>query len=112
MSVTPKKLIASKYASNSANTEYTVPTAKTTIIDKFTATNTDASAQTVTINIVPSGDTAGAANTIISAYSIAAGAIKDFTEIQNHILAAGDFISVTASAASKVVIRSSGREIT
>lgn len=112
MTVTAKALIESKFASSANTTEYTTPAAKHTIIDKLTATNLDASSQTITIYLVPSGSTAVDANKLISAKSIATGAIYDFTELKNHILNAGDFISVIASGASMVVIRASGREIT
>jgi hypothetical protein len=111
LSVTAKPLINSKYASNSLTTEYTAPASTRTIIDKFTATNTDSGAQTISVHIVPSGGSAGASNSITSALSIAAGASVNLPEQANQILAAGDFISVVASVASKVVIRASGREV-
>lgn len=110
MTVTAKALIDAKYAASSVATEYTA--SGHTIIDKFTATNTDASAVTLTVYIVPSGGTAGGSNTVISAKSIAAGATSDLSELQNQILNTGDLISVFASTASKMVIRMSGREVT
>lgn len=109
--VTAKVLINSRYAGSSATTEYTCPTSTRTIIDKFTATNTDSGALTITVYIVPSGGSATGSNTITKAYSISAGATVSLSEMQNQILAAGDFVSVLASSASKVVIRMSGREI-
>lgn len=112
MTITAKALIGAKYASNADSTEYTAPGGTHVIIDKFTATNTDGSSQTVTINIVPSGQSVDGSNKIISAKSISAGAIYDFTELKSHILNPGDFISVVASVASKMVIRAAGREIT
>lgn len=112
MSITAKALINAKYAASSVQAEYTAPSSTKTIIDKFTATNSDASARTVTIHIVPSGETEGDSNAIMRATSIAAGATQDFTEIKNQILNPGDFISVVASVADKVVIRASGREVT
>lgn len=111
MSVTNKVLIDAKYASNSLTTEYTTPTSTTAIIDKFTATNTDASSRTLDVHLVPAGGSADATNKITSGLSIAAGASVDLPEMKNHVLEAGDFISATASVASKVVIRASGREI-
>lgn len=111
MSVTAKCLINAHYAGNSDTTEYTVPDNTRTIIDKFTATNTDASSQTISVNIVQLGDTLGGSNLITSALSISAGATVELTELKNHILGSGDIISCKASAASKVVIRASGREV-
>lgn len=112
MSVTAKTLISAKYAASGVNTEYTAPGATRVILDKFTATNTDSSARTITIHIVPNGGSVGGDNMLISAFSIPANEIKDFSELQNHILNAGDYIAVVASVASKVVIRASGREVT
>lgn len=112
MSVVVKTLISSKYASDSLNTEYTVPSGKKAIVDKFTATNTDASARTISIHLVPNGGAASAANLITSALSIPAGESVDLPEVKNHVLESGDFVSAIASVASKVVIRASGREVT
>lgn len=112
MSVTAKPLITAKFASASNTTEYTAPSSTRTIIDKFTLTNTDSSARTVSIHIVVSGSSATDQFLIVKDKSIAAGASEDVTHMQNQILGAGEFISVVASVASKVVIRASGREVT
>lgn len=111
MTITAKCLIESKFAANSDHTEYPAFTGHT-IIDKFTATNTDGSSQTISVNIIPSGGSVGASNLITSALSITAGASVDLPELKNHILNPGDVISCVASIASKVVIRASGREVT
>jgi len=112
MTVTAKALIESKYAANAVTTEFTVGALKKVIIDKFTATNTDSGAQTITVHLVPASDSAGVQNRITSLLSIAAGASVDLPEMKNHVLEQGDKISAVASVASKVVIRASGREIT
>jgi hypothetical protein len=114
MSVTAKALINSKFASDAVVAEYTAPAATRTIIDKFTATNTDGSvAKTISIYLVPSGSTAGPSNQIVDAKSLAALQCYEFsTELKNHVLAAGDSICVVAASASTVNIRASGRECT
>lgn len=112
MTVTAKTLINAKYAANTDTTEYTVPASTKTIIDKFTATNTHSGAVKISINIVPSGGTVGASNLIIQEQSLAAGATYDFTQMQNQVLSAGDFVSVDSETASVMVIRMSGREVT
>lgn len=112
MSILAKCLIEAKYASASNATEYTAPASTRTILDKFSATNTDGSSRTISVHLVPSGGSAGASNLITSVLSIGAGVSVDLPEMKNQILNAGDFISVVASVASKVVIRASGREIT
>jgi len=112
MTVTAKTLINTKLASATDNTEYTTPGSTTTIIDKMTVTNTDSSARTLTVYLVPSGQSASATYIIVKAQSVSAGQCYDLTELKNHILSTGDFIVVGASVAAVMVIRASGREIT
>ncbi len=112
MTVTAKTLINAKYASNADTTEYTAPASTKAIIDKFTATNTDSSARTLSVNLIPSSGSVGGSNLVTSVLSIAAGVSIDLPEMKNHVLMTGDKISCVASVASKVVIRASGREVT
>lgn len=112
MSVVAKPLAQAQYAPSSASTIYTAPGGTRTIVDKFSATNTDSSSRTLTVYIVQAGGSVGAGSTITSAKSIAAGASVDCEEMKNQILGPGDFIAVEASVASKVVVRISGREVT
>lgn len=109
--VTAKCLAETQYAGSSAAAIYTAPAATKAIIDSMTVTNTDSSAHTVTIDIVPSGGTLGTGTTITSALSIAANTAVSLAEMKNQILNAADSIQVVASVASKVVVRLSGREI-
>lgn len=111
MTVTPKCLIESKYASSSGAQEYKSPSAgKGTILDKFTCWNSSASSETLTVYLIPSGGTHDASNQI-AAKSISSGALADFSELQNQILNAGDSIYVTASTTTVLSIRASGREV-
>lgn len=112
MSVTAKSLINSKFASSTGATEYRVPVSTRAIIDKFTATNTDSGAVTITVYLVPNGISQADSNQIIKALSVAAGATTDIDELKNHILEAGDTINVIVSVADKMTIRASGREVT
>ena len=109
MTVTAKCLVESKYAENAQTTQYTTPTGTRTIIDKFTAYS--ATGTTLAINLVASGGAAGAANLKI-VKALAAGDTYSFPEIVGQYLNAGDFVSTLAGAASNVVIRISGREVT
>lgn len=111
MTVISKPLITAGYASNAETTEYTAGSGVRTIIDKFTGYNGTAGAVTLTVKLVPSGGTAGAAN-IIVLKSIAAGATETFPELVGHALEPGGFISVIASAATSIVRRATGREVT
>lgn len=110
MAVTPKILIHPKQAEAAQTTQYTAELARA-IIDKFTVTNTTASTQTITVNLVSTGS-AAASNTVISARSIAAGETYTCPELVGHILDVGGSISTLASAGSALTIRASGREIT
>lgn len=110
MTVTAKVLIAAKTAENSQTTQYTA-TGVTAIIDKFTATNYDTVARTISVNLVTSADTAGNQNLIVKTKTLQAGETYTFPEIVGHVLAPGGFISTIASAASAVNIRASGREV-
>ena len=112
MTVTPACLIPAQYAPASQTALYTVPAGATVIIDSLTATNTDASTRTVTINLVPSGGAVDPNNLISDAVSITASANNVFAEMKSQILQAGDAIYVEASVASKVVVRASGRVCT
>jgi hypothetical protein len=71
MTVTVKVLIPAKTAEATQTTQYTA-TNVTTIIDKFTATNYSATAATLSVNLVTSGDTAGNQNLITKTKTLAA----------------------------------------
>jgi len=111
MTVTVKVLIAAKNAENAQTTQYTA-SGVTTIIDKFTATNYDTAARTLSVNLVTSGDAAGNQNLIVKTKTLQAGETYTFPEIVGQVLASGGFISTIASAATTINIRASGREVT
>lgn len=111
MAVTLKVLVPAKIAENSQTNQYTA-TNCTAVIDKFTATNYSATAATLSVNIVTSGDTAGNQNLIVKTKTIQPGATYTFPELVGHYLATGGFISTAASAATSINIRVSGREFT
>ena len=111
MTVTVKVLIAAKNAESAQTTQYTA-SGVTTIIDKFTATNYDTAARTLSVNLVTSGDTAGNQNLIVKTKTLQAGETYTFPEIVGQVLASGGFISTIASAATTINIRASGREVT
>lgn len=115
MSIKAKTLASAQYAqASSAAQIYSPPTnpATTTIIDKFTVTNVTGSAATLSVYIVPSGNSAAANYMIVSALSIAANTAIDLTTLQNQILTQGDSLMALAGTGSAVVVRVSGREVT
>lgn len=110
MTVTVKTLVAPKFAEVAQTTQYTAVNCKT-IIDKFTGTNTSASNVTISVNLVTSGDVAGATNLIVDTRSIAPDETYTFPELVGQVLEPGSFIS-TAASNNVITIRVSGREIT
>ena len=111
MAVQIKVLIPAKQAESAQTTQYTAVNAKA-IIDKFTATNTSGGNVTISVNLVASGGSAGAANLIVDTRSIAPDETYTFPELVGQALEPGGFISTIASAATSLTIRASGREIT
>lgn len=109
MAVNAKCILEAKYAENSETTQITSTGVKT-IIDKFTGTNVTATARSLIVKIIASGGTASTDETIVNK-TIQPDETYTFPEVVGHVLNAGDFISTTAAAASAIVIRSSGREI-
>jgi hypothetical protein len=82
------------------------------IVDKFTVTNNGADAETITINVVTNLGTADASNRIVNARNIEVGECYTCPEMVGQVLLDADYISTTASAATTLTIRASGREIT
>jgi hypothetical protein len=111
MTVTVRVLIPAKIAEATQQTQYTA-NGVTTIIDKFTATNYDTVARTISVNLVTTAGSAGNNNLIVKTKSLQPSETYTFPEIVGQALLAGDFISTIASTGTSVTIRSSGREIT
>lgn len=112
MTVTASNIIPSKEVEPTTAAEQYAAINCTTIIDKITVVNVTASAVSFTAYIVPAAGTAGADNIIISAKSIAPGETYQCPELVGQIMAPNSKIFAFASAASSLIIRGSGREIT
>lgn len=110
MTVTVKVLIPAKIAESSQTTQYTA-TNVTTIIDKFTATNYNSAAATISVNLVTGGDTSGNQNLITKTKTLQPAEVYTFPELVGQVLASGGFISTIAGTAASINIRSNGREI-
>lgn len=93
--------------SPTVTTVYTVPTLTRALVKTIDLCNTSATTLTVTVYLVESGGTAGAANTIIPGITIVANGIFQWTGTQ--VLNAGDKIQATASG-SGITINTSGAE--
>lgn len=108
MAVSISNIIPAKTAENSQTTQYT-STGVQTIIDKFTATNYNTAAATISVNLVTATDTAGNQNLIVKTKTLQPGETYTFPELVGHVLPVGGFISTVASLASAINIRASGR---
>ena len=111
MSVNTRPLAVSAFAPSVETNLYQSQVGTHTIIDKFSAYNGDSVTRTLTVKLVPSGGTAGPSHVTVLK-SLAAGETYTFPEIVGHTLEPGGFISVIAAAASVVVLRASGRQVT
>ena len=110
MAVSIKVLIPAKIAESAQTTQYTA-TNVSAIIDKFTATNYDTSARTLSVNLVTGFDNPGNQNLIVKTKTLLPSETYTFPELVGHILAPGGYISTLASAATAINIRASGREV-
>ena len=110
MTVTVKVLVPAKTAEATQVTQYTA-TGVTAIIDKFTATNYNAAAATISVNLVTASDTAGNQNLITKTKTLQPAETYTFPELVGQVLAPGGFISTIAGTASSINMRVSGREI-
>ena len=108
MAVTISNIIPAKTAENAQTTQYTSNGVQT-IIDKFTATNYNTTAATISVNLVASAGSAGNDNLIVKTKTLQPSETYTFPELVGHVLPNGGFISTIASAASTINIRASGR---
>ena len=111
MTVTVKVLVPAKTVENAQTTQYTA-TGVTTIIDKFTATNYNTAAATISVNLVTVSGSAGNTNLITKTKTLQPTEVYTFPELVGQVLGPGDFISTIAGTASSINMRVSGREVT
>lgn len=111
MAVTVKNIIPRKQMENAQTGQYTAQ-GVTTIIDKFTVTNTSAANVSFSVNLVASGGAAGDSNLVLKSRTLAPNETYTCPELVGQILQAGGFISTIAGAASSLTMSAAGREIT
>ena len=108
MAVTISNIIPAKTAENAQTTQYTSNGVQT-IIDKFTATNYNTAAATISVNLVAPAGAAGNDNLIVKTKTLQPTETYTFPELVGHVLPSGGFISTIAGTASAINIRASGR---
>jgi len=111
MTATVKVLVPAKTVEAAQTTQYTA-TGVTTIIDKFTATNYNTAAATISVNLVTVSGSAGNQNLITKTKTLQPAEVYTFPELVGQVLGPGDFISTIAGTASSINMRVSGREVT
>lgn len=110
MTTTVTLLVPRKAAEAAQTTQYTSENG-TTVIDKFTVTNTSAAGVTFVANLVEAGGTASSANTVLTR-TIAPGQTYLCPELAGQVLRSGDFLSTLAGAGGALTISGNGRLIT
>jgi len=110
--IIPKSIVNGVGLTNLAVTYYTVPAKTRAIIKKATFVNDNSTVVTVTINLVPTGNSVGYANRIVKAKALSPNETWVCSSIENHELETGGFISMLASETTKIGCRISGYEVT
>jgi hypothetical protein len=98
------KSIAAAQLTTSAAVYYTAPSGTTSTVNNLSLTNTSASPVAVTLFRVPNSGAAGAANTILSAFSLAAGQTYVPPQAIGLQLDPGMTLQALASSATAVTI--------
>lgn len=106
----PKLLVAGSQLTASAATYYTVPANTITTISAMTMTNTTATARTVTVHLIPSGGSASASNTILSARVVAPGESYNVVAAIGQSIPTASFIQALSDSATAVTMIASGYE--
>ena len=111
MAVTVKNIIPRKQVEAAQTGQYTA-SGCTTIIDKFTVTNTSAANAVFSCYLVASGGTPGDDNLVLKTRTLVPSETYTCPELVGQILAPGGFISTLAGSPASLTISCSGREIT
>lgn len=101
-SLAGKILASGQVPTTAAATVYTVPASSAVRVASAVLCNVTAAAVTVTVAVVPSGQSLDGTRTVVSAYSLPAGDSTTLTELVGALLDAGAFISITASAGAAI----------
>lgn len=104
-----KTFINAKYLENTQTTQLAATTI--TILDKITITNITTGNVNFSANICDSSETAGNTNLIIKNKIIAPNETYDCFELVGQVIEPDSFLSMIASAASSLVLKIDGREI-
>ncbi len=105
------EIVPAQYAPSAQTVLYTSPTGTTTRIDKLSVQNNDSSPHLISINLVPSGGSAGASNLTTNGQTVRPGQTWNSPNEYGHYLNPGDSISVLADAPSVLTIAAGGTQV-
>ena len=105
----PKALVDGVLIAAAGNPFYTADAV--TILTSASFCNDHSAGVTLTVNLVPSGGTAGAGNQINKTKTLQAGESWICPGLSGAVLEIGDFISLTPSVDSKIGCRISGSKV-
>lgn len=108
MAVSIQQLIEGQFLGSAEATLYTSATGVRTRVDSLSVCNSGASAATVTIYLVPAGQSYGAANMIVNAQAVLPGQTWADPYTTGKVLMPGDALVALASAASTLSISAAG----
>jgi len=110
MALTITNIIPRQEVLTTTNILYTA-TGVTTLIDKFTVTNTGAANAQITVYLPNSGSSPATSNLIIDARTLGSRETYTCPELVGQVLPDGSFIATRASTANTLTVSASGTEI-
>mgnify|MGYP003630221740 FL=1 len=110
MALTIKNIIPRKQAETSATIQYT-STGVTTVIDKFTVTNTSVSDAYINVYLPNSGSSPSVSNIIINGRTLGARETYSCPELVGQVIPSGGYISTLAGTSNALTISASGTQI-
>ena len=106
-----QQIIQPQELPNAVAIQYTTPTATVTAIRRITLFNSSGTAKTFTVHLVPNGEAVGNDNMFYKTVSLDTLATTTLTELEGHVLEAGDTIQMFASAATSITVIGAGTEV-
>lgn len=111
MATTSPKTITPTQLTNVTATYYTTPANTKAIIKKLTFTNSTATAQTVTVYLVPSGGAAGVTNILVDARVVGAKETYECFEAQGQTFQPAGTLQAKSDAGAAITINGAIAEI-
>ncbi len=111
MPVQSSQIVEGQFLATGGAALFTSPTGVYTRLDKVLVSNTGTASATVTLNVVPSGGSAGTLNATTNAQAVLPGQSWSSPNEVGLVLNPGDILVGAASAVSTLVIFAAGTQI-